>query len=620
MLFLLEVLNNKRIDMSLKNKLIYKFDNFMAKGAKSIFLALMIIFAIGFILLGVARVIVGLYVVDDATSGLEVWRIFLQLTDPGNMAQDNDTIWYLKIFTIIAGMFGVVFFSAVIAVITTQLDLKLENLKKGRSKVVEKNHILILGWGNEIVDIIRELVIANDTEGCVVILSEEEKEDMDDFLREQIPNRQKTRIITRRGEVGSIASLQRVAASCSKSIIILPTCSHGSSQSEKAHSDALTLKSMLAIIASCKEREGIPSVVAQVYNNVNREIIRTLSADSITIVDPEDIIAKIAVQTSRSSGLAAVYSSLIGFEGCEFYFTNSQWNNLTFSEIHYHYPDGVALGIRTNDGLIQINPPADYILKDDDDLILLAEDDSTINFKSKPVVKPEDYDFANGSVNREREKVLIIGWNNKAPIIISEYLDYIMEGSVIDVVLTQPDTEIEKAIATLSKSSNDHTIHLIRCDLMNIKHVLKLSPETYNSIVLLTESDLDQERADAATINILLVLREVINRKIKEGTAQKTPQIITEVLESDNLELISHTGANDAIISTKMVSKILSQIAEEPSILEVYNELFKEDGCEIYLKPVSLYFKSSPSQVFSAHLNSLRYCSLFSPPPVIPDS
>ena len=35
------------------------------------------------------------------------------------------------------------------------------------------------------------------------------------------------------------------------------------------------------------------------------------------------------------------------------------------------------------------NPPLDYVLKDDDDVIVLAEDDSTINYSSHQVIEPK---------------------------------------------------------------------------------------------------------------------------------------------------------------------------------------------------------------------------------------
>jgi len=65
-------------------------------------------------------------------------------------------------------------------------------------------------------------------------------------------------------------------------------------------------------------------------------------------------------------------------------------------------------------------------------------------------------------------------------------------------------------------------------------------------------------------------------------------------MNSDNLELISRTGANDFIISNQMVSRILAQTAEEPDILHIYDELFEEEGSEIYLKPWEYYFETRP--------------------------
>ncbi|MCG8570576.1 MAG: hypothetical protein MJB14_10590 [Spirochaetes bacterium] len=573
-----------------KEKFAYWFDNYMAKGAWSIFIALIIVFLVGFVLISVVKLIFGVYLqMDTIESGPTIWRIFLQLTDPGNMAQDNDSSWYLKIFSVVSGMFGIIFFSAVIAFLTTQLDLKLESLKKGKSKVLEKNHVLILGWNVEVVEIIRELIIANESESkaSVVILSEEPKEEMDDFFNDQIKERLTTKIITRTGETSSLNALHRVSVNEAKSVIILPTCSPQSDDELKTHSDAHTLKTMLALVAACQDEEEKPNIVAQVYNLSNREIIKSLSPENITIVDPEDMVAKIAVQTSRSSGLAAVYTSLIGFDGCEFYFTKSKWNNVLFKDIQYHYPDGVVIGIQDNQGEIIVHPELNYQMKDDDKAIILAEDDSTIKYNSKQLYTPQEISILDKKLPKEKEKVLIIGWNNKAKTIIEQYQDYIIEGSEIHIVLPVKDEEIVKGISVIKNSSKEYEIKLMIADLFQLENISRLSPESYNSIIILNSIDDDQEKADASTINILLLLREVIKRRSKDKPVKT--QIISEVMNSENLELISKTGVNDAIISTKMVSKVLAQIAEEPDILAVYEEIFKEEGSEIYLKPLSLY-------------------------------
>ena len=62
----------------------------------------------------------------------------------------------------------------------------MEELRKGRSTVIESEHSLILGWNPQrVIEIIRELVMANESEEkpAVVILADEDKEKMDDFLK-----------------------------------------------------------------------------------------------------------------------------------------------------------------------------------------------------------------------------------------------------------------------------------------------------------------------------------------------------------------------------------------------------------------------------------------------------
>jgi hypothetical protein len=49
-------------------------------------------------------------------------------------------------------------------VVATGLDRKIENLRKGRSIVLERDHTLILGWSETIFTIVNELEIANASE------------------------------------------------------------------------------------------------------------------------------------------------------------------------------------------------------------------------------------------------------------------------------------------------------------------------------------------------------------------------------------------------------------------------------------------------------------------------
>ena len=47
---------------------------------------------------------------------------------------------------------------------------------------------------------------------------------------------------------------------------------------------------------------------------------------------------------------------------------------------------------------------------------------------------------------------------------------------------------------------------------------------------------------------------------------------------------------------------ILAQLSEEPLIKLLYDDLFSEDGSEIYVKPAHLYFTSFPQKLTFADL------------------
>ena len=97
---------------------------------------------------------------------------------------------------------GILIMSILMGFVVDAISFQMEQLRKGKSKVAEVNHALILGWSEKIITVIRELCAACETmpdgsEGsCVVILSDTlEKEEMEEILNERIleADRLKTR-------------------------------------------------------------------------------------------------------------------------------------------------------------------------------------------------------------------------------------------------------------------------------------------------------------------------------------------------------------------------------------------------------------------------------------------
>ena len=295
---------------SRSGRLRYRFDSFMAKGGASIFLALTVTFLALFVLIGLARGLFQWLAPDAALQydGLDLWGnlyiTFLQLTDPGNMAQDITSSPGYKPFAVLAGLSGVIMLSALIAFITTALDQKINALKRGRSKVIESGHTLILGWNEQrIVEILRELILANESESdaCVVILADRDKEEMDDVLRLRLPDTKTTRLVTRSGCVSTIANLDMVSLDRAKSVIVLSLCEDTAGADEKAASDAMVIQTILAASGKAPDDDDF-SIVAEIYNPTHREIVEASFGDHVVTVNTSDILAKLLVQTSRSVG------------------------------------------------------------------------------------------------------------------------------------------------------------------------------------------------------------------------------------------------------------------------------------------------------------------------------
>lgn len=581
-----------------RQRIHYRFDNFITRGGIRIFSLLVVLFVAIFLALGILRLLMH---VSGAGSQWEGgWRqfyiAFLEMTDPGNMAQDITSTILMKIPAVAAGVAGIVMLSVLIAFITTALIERMEALRKGHSHVIEDGHTLILGWDPQrVVEILRELIIANESEPnpSVVILADVSKVEMDDYLNLVLPDRKNTRVITRSGSVSALPNLQVASVETCKSVIVLASAREESTREEKNQSDAQTMKAILALSSACDEQIKL-NIVAEIFDRYHYEILQANCPHRIESVNANEILAKIMVQTSRSVGLSVVYSEILSFDGCEMYFHQADWGGIQFGRAQYHFPDGVLMGIRRAAGEILINPPAETILDEGDEVLILAQDDSSIRFQKTPVASPADLPLRPGRLQQAVENELIVGWNRKGPMLVEEYAEYVLEGSQIDIVLKDPAPEVIEEIRQLNERLDRLTVRLIQKDPLLRETLVEARPDKRDNIIILSGGEYkDPEKADAHTILILLLLRKILSEHPQDTIKTR---LITEVMDSANRGLIAQVGVKDFIISNQFISMLLAQMSEELDIKLVYDQLFSEAGSEIYLKPASLYFETCPAE------------------------
>ena len=95
--------------------------------------------------------------------------------------------------------------------------------------------------------------------------------------------------------------------------------------------------------------------------------------------------------------------------------------------------------------------------------------------------------------------------------------------------------------------------------------------------------DNDFDEIDTQTLSILINLRDL--RKLKKENFK----IVCELFDTNNHDLIQNDEVDDFILSEKIISSVLAQIAENKKLADVFRELFVPEGSEIYLKPITNY-------------------------------
>ncbi len=160
--------------VTFRERLRYAFDNTMAKGTKALVGWLALVTAL--LILVFTLIVLFAGIGPPGSNGhrpgffLQLWYTLQHAIDPAAIEGDPTTRWILPAVMLIVGVAGLFIVSALIGVIATGLDNKLEDLRKGRSFVVEKGHTLILNWSTAVFTIVNELAISNESERKPVIV------------------------------------------------------------------------------------------------------------------------------------------------------------------------------------------------------------------------------------------------------------------------------------------------------------------------------------------------------------------------------------------------------------------------------------------------------------------
>jgi len=573
---------SRNISFAAKAK--YAFDNYISKGTVTLIGGLGVLALILVAILAVILYISGIHPDDSTHFNIadSLWENMIHMLDPGTLS-GTDSNWAMRGYLLAVTIIGIVVLSTLIGLVSNGILTKLEELRKGRSFVIEKNHTLILGWSSKIFTIISELIEANENlkEGVIVILADKDKVEMEDEIRLKVGDTQNTRVICRTGDPIDIDDIHIANPFDSKSIIIL--------DKDNENSDSQIIKTIVAIVTNPKredEREEPYHITAEITDSKNFEVAKMVGKDEVELILSDDFISRIMVQTSRQSGLSVVYIELMDYDGDEIYFTDVDTNQLegkTFREIIFAYEESAVMGLQFEDGTVAINPPMDTVFNPGDKVIGITKDDDTLIPSGRTHWDIDESRFAEpGDPSQKDENILIIGWNDRARNIIRELDHYAPFGSKVKVVskFDDPIPVLEK----LKSSLRNLSVEFVYAETTERETIEDLNIVSFDYIILLCyEQHFPVQEADAQTLITLLHIRSIAER------TDKHLNLVSEMIDMKNRQLADITSADDFIVSDKLLSLLMTQVSENKYLMRVFEDLFDADGSEIYIKPACEY-------------------------------
>ncbi|KNC56240.1 DMI1 protein [Thecamonas trahens ATCC 50062] len=549
----------------------YRLDYFFATFPSSKYLLLAVVTAVLIVVGGL------LYYVAawDRSLSEALWMSWVMVADPGTHAEENGL--GPRAVGVALTLGGMLFFALLVGLIGDGIAQKMESLKEGRSAVVESGHSLILGWTPNIVPMIVQIALANESEGggTVVIMAAMPKEEMDTMLMEELSPEmlRGTRVVTRSGSPIDVYDLRKCSVPTARSIVVL---SPGGSADE---ADAQVVRSCLAL-ASSPSLSG--HVVVELSDVDNLDIVKlAMSSSSVEVIPvvAHDIMGRIMIQCSREPGLASIFAHLLEFDRNELYVQVwPQLEGVSFAAVLAAFDGAVPVGIkygnsRAGKSPLVMLPPSDYVLQTGDAVVVIAEDNDSYTLRPRSAwALPGSPSPALDAPEppHPAEHVLFCGWRRDVEDMIVELDQWVAPGSSLTVL--SPLTLAERHEATRDGVIPSTTN-------MNLYHV------TGNPIARSQLEALPLEHFD-----VVMVLGGDNAGAPSSGMASDSQTMVTMLLVRD---IQTKRGNPDSVIVSEILdprtTSVLHIIAEQSVMADIVDALFTAEGPEIHIKHMWLY-------------------------------
>lgn len=475
---------------------------------------------------------------------------------------------------------------------------------------------MIIGWNDRILPLVDQLTLANESSGgdVIVVLAPKEKPWMDGTFNDNIEDWRGSKIVSRKGDTINPNDLMKASAPRARSIVIL---SQGEDPDE---ADAQACRCTLALTGGMPFLDG--HVVVELRDIDNAPVVRMGVPDEWPELDKKrkvlplignDMTGRLMIQCSQEAGLAHVFSHILEFDGNEFYFSDDQpWMRTLYGErfcnICFRFPDAICIGIklgtpRQGGEYILLNPPGTDVIEEGDSLLFIAEDDDSYapgELKLTNCGSPPEFELP----PRPATKNLLIGWRRDIQDMIFELDDWVVPGSLLTMLSTEPSEEDRRMELEDAQCMVDEDLKNVEVDFQQQNPIFRRELErcdipSYDAILVLTEEipGNDGLSCDSRSMITLLLCRDLQKEATRDRGAvthgYKKPSdqacVIAEILDPRTSELIKLAKPDDHVVSNAMISMALGQMAECADLGPLIEDLFAKEGNEMHIKDVRLF-------------------------------
>ena len=441
---------------------------------------------------------------------------------------ENRMLMLEAIIVVIIGM--ILFSGAIIATVTTALRAFIERKSRAKGKILVNNHFVILNWSSKVPEMIYNLMLKGFKQS-IVILSDKTKEYISAelkslFLTNDVKQKIKANLIIKEGDSLLRGNLEDISIDKASQICVM--AKEGVIDLDDdgvVNADLLNLKIVLKL-GSFNLKEDCQIVVETDSEDARTQIdslsrkLASLRKLNISAVSFNKKIGQIIAQSLVMPQMSNLYSELFSFEGSQFYSIESEQEIDDYMKTHMN-----AIPVHKDGHL--------FVLATSEDNCQKMRKQEYTNDKKFEVAKTGDIPNTN---------IFVIGENAKSKFLLQSL--------------------------SRSKEYGDIDFQYKHYEKMDIKSLINdvKEVEGERKILILSDDKVGEDSYDANVFVALIELSKAFPQR--EGITY-----ITELLDSRNLASVKDFNIHNTIISNRMMSLLITQLALNKSSKKFFDKV-----------------------------------------------